>query len=320
MADSRSKRRGEDLPLPPRPPRRPPPQQPRGQTEEEIMRDRSGLDSRFREPMMTNEDPGYIMGGPQMTDPYNFEYMRRQKEKRESEGIRLKKGGPVKKYEGGGMVQIEIKVGGGGKRKGKHKMPDGSMMEDEEHEAEEYRKGGRIRKYAEGGEVSPRSGLKAQLQRSRARTQGLMETPENYLAPRDATPMRAKSRSMFSTSRESDPIRQREREQTRREQDYRNRVNSAIEREYATQSELESQLDKDQEQSRPKNYKKGGAVKGGKFIQGAIKKPGALRAQLGAKPGQNIPAKKLAAAAKAPGKLGQRARFAQTLAKMKKGK
>ena len=97
MADSRSKRRGEDLPLPPRPPRRPPPQQPRGQTEEEILRDRSGLDSRFREPMMTNEDPGYIMGGPQMTAPYNFEYMRRQKEKRESEGIRLKKGGPVKK-------------------------------------------------------------------------------------------------------------------------------------------------------------------------------------------------------------------------------
>ena len=47
--------------------------------------------------MMTNEDPGYIMGGPQMTAPYNFEYMRRQKEKRESEGIRLKKGGPVKK-------------------------------------------------------------------------------------------------------------------------------------------------------------------------------------------------------------------------------
>ena len=103
--------------------------------------------------MMTNEDPGYIMGGPQMTDPYNFEYMRRQKEKRESEGIRLKKGGPVKKYEGGGMVQIEIKVGGGGKRKGMHKMPDGSMMEDSEHEAEEYRKGGPVKKAA-GGKVA----------------------------------------------------------------------------------------------------------------------------------------------------------------------
>ena len=109
--------------------------------------------------MMTNEDPGYIMGGPQMTDPYNFEYMRRQKEKRESEGIRLKKGGPVKKYEGGGMVEIEIKVGGGGKRKGMHKMPDGSMMEDEEHEAEEYRKGGMVKpkapvKKAMGGKVA----------------------------------------------------------------------------------------------------------------------------------------------------------------------
>ena len=66
------------------------------------------------------------------------------------------------------------------------------------------------------------------------------------------------------------------------------------------------------------NLKKGGQVKGGKWIQGAIKKPGALKAQLGVKADQKIPAKKLATAAKAPGKLGQRARFAQTLAKMRK--
>jgi hypothetical protein len=55
-----------------------------------------------------------------------------------------------------------------------------------------------------------------------------------------------------------------------------------------------------------------------KWIQKAIKKPGALRSQLGAKAGQPIPAKKLAAAAKKPGKLGQRARLAQTLKGMKK--
>jgi hypothetical protein len=55
-----------------------------------------------------------------------------------------------------------------------------------------------------------------------------------------------------------------------------------------------------------------------KWIQKAIKKPGALRAQLGAKAGQPIPAKKLAAAAKKPGKLGQRARLAETLKGMKK--
>jgi hypothetical protein len=59
-------------------------------------------------------------------------------------------------------------------------------------------------------------------------------------------------------------------------------------------------------------------AKGGKWIQKAIKKPGALRAQLGAKKGEPIPAGKLAAAAKKPGKLGQRARLAQTLKKMKK--
>ena len=49
------------------------------------------------------------------------------------------------------------------------------------------------------------------------------------------------------------------------------------------------------------------------WIAGAIKKPGALRKSLGVKAGETIPAKKLAKAAKAPGKLGQRARLAQTL-------
>ena len=67
--------------------------------------------------------------------------------------------------------------------------------------------------------------------------------------------------------------------------------------------------------------KKGGKIakaKSGNWIQKAIKKPGALRAQLGAKPGKPIPAGKLAKAAKAKGKLGQRARLAQTLKGMKK--
>ena len=57
---------------------------------------------------------------------------------------------------------------------------------------------------------------------------------------------------------------------------------------------------------------------GKKFIQEAIKKPGALRSALGAKKGEPIPAKKLAKAAKAPGKLGQRARFAELLKGFKK--
>ena len=54
------------------------------------------------------------------------------------------------------------------------------------------------------------------------------------------------------------------------------------------------------------------------WISGAIKKPGALRASLGVKKGDPIPSAKLAAAAKKPGKLGQRARLAQTLKKMGK--
>lgn len=61
-------------------------------------------------------------------------------------------------------------------------------------------------------------------------------------------------------------------------------------------------------------------AKGGKviWIKGAIKTPGALRKQLGVGKGEKIPANKLAKAAKASGKLGRRARFAQTLAGMKK--
>jgi len=54
------------------------------------------------------------------------------------------------------------------------------------------------------------------------------------------------------------------------------------------------------------------------WIAGAIKKPGALRAKLGAKAGKPIPAKKLAAAAKKPGVVGKRARLAETLKGMKK--
>jgi|TARA_Y100001951_G_C11145287_1_gene185978 hypothetical protein len=55
-----------------------------------------------------------------------------------------------------------------------------------------------------------------------------------------------------------------------------------------------------------------------KWIQKAIKKPGALRKSLGAKKGKKISAKKLAKAAKKGGKLGQRARLAQTFAKMRR--
>ena len=61
-------------------------------------------------------------------------------------------------------------------------------------------------------------------------------------------------------------------------------------------------------------FKKGGSTK---FIQEAIKKPGALRKSLGVKKGEKIPAGKLTAAAKKPSKMGQRARLAQTLKKMK---
>lgn len=64
--------------------------------------------------------------------------------------------------------------------------------------------------------------------------------------------------------------------------------------------------------------KKGGSTE--KWIQKALKPStkGALRSALGVKEGKTIPAGKLAKAAKAPGKLGQRARLAQTLKKLGK--
>lgn len=50
-----------------------------------------------------------------------------------------------------------------------------------------------------------------------------------------------------------------------------------------------------------------------KWIQGAIKKPGALHKELGVPKGQKIPEAKLQAAAKKGGKEGKRANFALTL-------
>lgn len=55
-----------------------------------------------------------------------------------------------------------------------------------------------------------------------------------------------------------------------------------------------------------------------KWIQKAIKKPGALHKELGIPEGKKIPEKKLKAAAKKGGKEGQRARLAETLKKMHK--
>lgn len=53
------------------------------------------------------------------------------------------------------------------------------------------------------------------------------------------------------------------------------------------------------------------------WIQSAIKKPGALRKSLRVKKGETIPAAKLEKASKKPGKLGQRARLAETLKSFK---
>lgn len=80
-------------------------------------------------------------------------------------------------------------------------------------------------------------------------------------------------------------------------------------------SEIADRLGYTQEDEYKKTPEK--KAKGG-WIQSAIKKPGSLRKALGVKKGEPIPAKKLAAASKKPGKMGQRARLAQTLKGLKK--
>jgi len=55
-----------------------------------------------------------------------------------------------------------------------------------------------------------------------------------------------------------------------------------------------------------------------KWIQGAIKHPGALHKELGVPKGEKIPEKKLKAAEKKGGVEGKRARLAETLKKMHK--
>jgi hypothetical protein len=68
--------------------------------------------------------------------------------------------------------------------------------------------------------------------------------------------------------------------------------------------------------------KRGGRIKKKKKlnIKKAIKKPGSLRKSLGIKKGKTIPKSVFKKAAKAPGKKGQRARFALTLEKLRKKK
>lgn len=56
------------------------------------------------------------------------------------------------------------------------------------------------------------------------------------------------------------------------------------------------------------------------WIKKAIKKPGQLHRDLGVPQGKKIPLSKIKEAASKGGKVGARARFAQTLSKMRKGK
>ena len=56
------------------------------------------------------------------------------------------------------------------------------------------------------------------------------------------------------------------------------------------------------------------------WISGAIKKPGALHEELHVPKGKKIPEKKLEKAEKSGGKRGKRARLAETLKHLRKGK
>jgi hypothetical protein len=217
-----------------------------------------------------------------MTDPRQFEYMQRKREEARTQGTRLKKGGPVKKYQEGGTVE-----------ESKDKYP------------------------------SERSRLKKELAILRQQ-RGRFDTEQDPTGDRQAIfdrPFAAERPSPFYPlvgRRVESPQRQLEQERLRRQEEANQRIDRARERLDERIAETEGHLSDMGSKENKTAYKKGGKVSGKKWIQGAIKKPGALKAQMGVKAGQKIPAKKLASAAKAPGKLGQRARLAQTLGKMKK--
>ena len=59
-------------------------------------------------------------------------------------------------------------------------------------------------------------------------------------------------------------------------------------------------------------------AEGRKWIQSAIKRKGQLHRDLGVPQGQKIPLSQVQAAAKRKGKVGQRARLALTLRKLRK--
>ena len=265
-------RRGESLPQPPTPPEGGP------DDLDYVYRTPGELQSvqpYYGLPLMTPEMRRYRVGGRQMTDPRQFEYMQRKREEARTQGTRLKKGGPVKKYQKGGMIE-----------EAKDKAP------------------------------SMRQNLEKETARIRQRLADMDMYPEREV-DRDQTPFRPRMPSL--TGRGDRSIRQQmDDERARREMEFEGRVQRRRQDLGSRLSGMEGELADMGSKENKAAYKKGGKVSGKNFIQGAIKKPGALRAQMGVKAGQKIPAKKLAAAAKAPGKLGQRARFAQTLAKMKR--
>lgn len=180
----------------------------------------------------------------------------------------------MKKYEEGGMVEIEIKVGGGGKRKGMHRMPDGSMMEDDEHEAEEYRKGGKVKKYQKGGAVddgkdkypSERKMLEKGLARTRQRRAD-MDVEVDPTGDREAVmsaPFRVQRPSAFYPLTGRDyvgPRQQMERERARREAEVQRRGDVARRSLEDRIDTMENALSEMGSKENKQNYRKGGMVK-----------------------------------------------------------
>lgn len=66
-----------------------------------MLRDRSGASPLLRDGMMREGDTAFNRGAAGMMNPDNYSFMNEVRERRRTEGMRLKKGGPVKKKAGG---------------------------------------------------------------------------------------------------------------------------------------------------------------------------------------------------------------------------
>lgn len=258
---------------------------------------------------------------------------------------KMKAGGSIKKMAKGGQALNKAKgfakptTGGDNVSKQIYGVPNAGPTGPNRTGTYDYKKGGSVKKYQDGGDIATRKPALS----SRGAKVGVGTTVGGMLgvaakAIADKVKAKKAAKKTEEEKKKSETPQAKFGSSVDVQRGYPHKIRSAKDQGYTAVGEREP------ERTKFKKMQKGGSLKpvdksanpglaklptevrnkmgyakkGGNWIQGAIKKPGALREQLGVKEGEKIPKAKLAAAAKKGGKLGQRARLAITLSKMHK--